>query len=822
MAFFRRAFFIALAVLLLGSMMISGLLYAQSKQELSHYIADRQIFMARDIATRLDMHLSSLREYMRLQATSRVIKRLIVNPKESPIDALADLTHHLRGMVHVMEDVALFAVLDQSGTVVFSTDSSMIGQDLSSASYFGQDLWTMSLMDVGESLLTGRASIMMTEPVLRASEAVGAVLVVLDLKDLSRQLLNTDGTGRKLLVFDKSGRVILSPEPAQILSKPFEENPIPDDIYKTRAGALDIMLDGTLFSAAFSHVGWNSWSVMVLQEQEQTHMPLRRMLAKTVAINGIILLALGVIVALLRRRLLRMLDLEEIRRGAYEAGQDLYAVLQDDQLVETSKIWQQFFHLGTLEELSTNLHTLYPVTQPGGENSAELRTQKEREAMEQGITRFEFMLQAKDDELAPCEVTLVRITYHRKPALLILIHDLRHHKKNEMALREAKEQAESASRAKTDFLTNMSHEIRTPMNAVLGYAHLCLASGLNDEQRRMMLKLQAAAMGLLAILNDILDIAKIEAGKLEVEQVPFSLTEVIMTQQQLHSPITESKNLHFLVRIDDRAPDMVIGDSVRLQQVLTNLISNAIKFTSTGEVQLDLKRLEDTPTSSTLHFAVSDTGIGMTPEQCGRVFDTFIQADSSTTRKHGGTGLGLPISRQLVQLMGGEDLYVSSTLNVGSIFSFTLTLPKAEESTEFLSERQSDIEELPLLGVRVLLAEDNEMNQDIAISLLEGAGAGVRLAVNGEEAVRMVQEEPFDLVLMDLLMPVMDGLTATKHIREIGKGRPELSVLPIIAMTANAMAEDRNRSMLAGMDGHITKPVDPKTLLTLLKEVCGI
>ena len=822
MAFFRRAFFIALGVLLLGIMMISGLLYTQSKQELSHYIADRQIFMARDIATRLDMHLSSLREYMRLQATSKVIKRLIVQPEASPIDELADLTHHLRGMVHVMEDVALFAVLDRSGGVVFSTDSGMIGQDLSSSNFFGQDLWTMSLMSAGKSLLTGRASIIMTEPVLRGNEAIGAILAVLDLEDLSRQLLNIDGAGRKVLIFDESGKIILSPDPAQVLSKPFDKNPIPDDIYKNRIGALDIMLDGTLFSAAFSHVGWNSWSVMVLQDQEQAHLPLRRMLFKTLAVNGVLLLALGVIVALLRRRLLRMLDLEEIRRGAYEAGQDLYAVLQDDHIVEVSKTWPKFFHVGSLEELNANLHRLYPLTQPDGGNSAELRTQREREAMEQGMARFEFMLQTKDDELAPCEITLVRITYHRKPALLVLIHDLRHQKKNEMALREAKEQAESASKAKTDFLTNMSHEIRTPMNAVLGYAHLCLASGLNDEQRRMMLKLQAAAMGLLAILNDILDIAKIEAGKLEVEQVPFSLTEVIMTQQQLHSPITESKNLHFLVRIDDRAPDMVIGDSVRLQQVLTNLISNAIKFTSEGEVQLELNRLEDTPTSSTLHFAVSDTGIGMTPEQCGRVFDTFIQADSSTTRKHGGTGLGLPISRQLVQLMGGEDLYVSSTPNVGSIFSFTLTLPKAEESTEFLSDRQSDIEELPLLGVRVLLTEDNEMNQDIAISLLEGAGAEVRLAVNGEEAVRMVQEEPFDLVLMDILMPVMDGLTAAKHIREIGKDQPELSILPIIAMTANAMAEDRNRSILAGMDGHITKPVDPKALLTVLKEVCGI
>jgi signal transduction histidine kinase len=401
-----------------------------------------------------------------------------------------------------------------------------------------------------------------------------------------------------------------------------------------------------------------------------------------------------------------------------------------------------------------------------------------------------------------------------------MARDLREQQQNEQVLREAKEQAESASLAKTQFLANMSHEIRTPLDAVLGYAHLLLREPMSNEQRAMLLKLQISARSLLAILNDILDVAKIEMGKLELEHVEFSLTEIIMMQQQLHIPVADKKGLAFLISIADDLPDMLVGDPMRVQQILTNLISNAMKFTPSGEVELDIKRTSWTETTETLDFSVRDTGIGMTPEQAARVFDAFTQADSSTSREFGGTGLGLSICRDLVHQMGG-DLQVRSEVGEGSTFFFTLTFPRAGNQEPRVSKRNNN-EELTLLGVRILLVEDNEFSQEVAVTMLSEEGAEVRLAANGEEAVRMVQEEPFDVVLMDILMPVMDGLTATRTIRELAATHPRLGTMPIIAMTASALTEDRNRSILAGMNGHINQPVDPKDLVNILRELCGI
>ncbi len=822
MAFFTRAFLLAVSIVLLVTMIISGLIYRQSERELSRYIADRQIYTARDIANRLDTHLASLREYMRLQTTSEAVRRLLSLPESALGDDLATVSHHLRGLYHAMDDVYMFMVLDSEGEVAFSTNTRVYGEDFAYLNEFVQGMRGVGLLDTRVSRTSGRPAALMSEPVMVGGKPVGVMIAVLDLARLARNLLHDDRVGRDAMVLAPSGRIMLDEDASRLFSTGLAPG-IMAEIREQRQGVIEFSFDGKAVSCAFAPVGWNGWSVVVLQDQALAYAPIQRMFFKTIAINAIcILLALAVIALLLRGRFARILDLEEIRRAAYEAGQDLYAVFQDGNMVEFSDRWTSFFRVDSVSELTSDRHLFYPPEQPEGGASADMLRSKEAEAFDSGKTRFEFVFQDADATPLPCEITLVRISYRRRPALLALIRDLRHQKKNEMALREAKEQAESANQAKTDFLTNMSHEIRTPMNAVLGYVHLCLSSGLTEEQQKMMHKLQAAAMGLLAILNDILDIAKIEAGKLEIEQVPFSLTEVIMTQQQLHSPVTETKGLDFLVRIDDAVPDMLIGDSVRLQQVLTNLISNAVKFTSEGEVELETCCEDETDQTVRLYFAVRDTGIGMTPEQCGRIFETFIQADTSTTRKYGGTGLGLPISRQLVRLMGGDDLHVCSESGVGSIFSFTLSFPKAEVQEEDPASRFEETEELPLLGVRILLAEDNELNQDIAISLLEGAGAQVRLAVNGAEAVRMVQEESFDLVLMDILMPVMDGLAAAQRIRELGREQPELNTLPIIAMTANAMAEDRSRSILAGMDGHVTKPVEPKALLALLKEVCGL
>ena len=823
MSVFTRAFVLAVAGIVLMAAVVGGIFYRYSDVALRRSAAERQLGVATEIAHRVDTHLIFLQETMRLHATSEAVRRLVLPEERLRGDARASVAHHLRGLIHAMDDLDAFVLIDRDGIVAFSTNNRVLGQNFADRDYYVYGMRGISTVLPPRLSMYGKPSIYMVESVVVDGKPSGVLVAVLDLTAMSRQAFPHGKGDATALVLDRNGRVVLDADPKRLMHTLDANQQGVEQITSLRRGTAEIEWDGKAQIAAFAPVGWHGWFVAVLEDFAIVDAPLRRMLLTT---SGLFLGGVAVAVLagwlLLRRRIARLQDLEELRRGAYEASDDLYCILIGNEMVECSERCIEFFGVDSKETFSRRWEAFSPNVQPGGEASVDTRLRNIETALRDGISHTEYVFHDARGNALPCEVTLVRITYRKQQALLALFRDVRKQKQHEAALREAKEQAESANQAKTDFLTNMSHEIRTPMNAVLGYAHLCLQSELTEEQRQMIRKLQAAAMGLLAILNDILDIAKIEAGKMELEEVPFSLTDIVMTQQQLHSPVTDAKNLDFLVRIDDDIPDMLMGDPVRLQQVLTNLISNAIKFTKEGSIDLTVRCEGQTDRDVTLFFSVRDSGIGMTPGQCSKIFDTFIQADSSTTRKYGGTGLGLPISQELVRLMGGDELAVTSEPGHGSVFFFTLTLPKAEEQERVYVSERHDEEELPLLGVRILLAEDNELNQEIAISLLEMAGAAVRLAENGEEAVRMVQEEPFDLVLMDILMPVMDGYEAARRIRKLGAEQPELAALPIIAMTANAMAEDRTRSLEAGMDAHIAKPVEPKTLLSVLKSVCGL
>ncbi len=410
----------------------------------------------------------------------------------------------------------------------------------------------------------------------------------------------------------------------------------------------------------------------------------------------------------------------------------------------------------------------------------------------------------------PCEVTHLPISFHGQPCILSYIRDLTEQKKNEEALLLAKEQAEVATKAKSEFLARMSHEIRTPMNGVLGLTHIALASSPAPRQRELLSKIQSSAQLLLGIINDILDFSKIEDGKLELDYSPFSFPQVLSTITDLLSAQAEKKGLQFLVRYDAEQFDAVVlhGDYLRLTQVLLNLCGNAIKFTEKGAVTLSLHAVEDTAVYLTMEFRVEDTGIGLTEAQITRLFKPFSQADSSTTRKHGGTGLGLMISKLLVELMGGN-ITTTSTPGQGSVFSFTVQFERLgrTEAAATLPEEHADA---VLVGKRVLIAEDNEINQEIIQSLLEDMGLQVTLANNGQEALDLLQANDFDCIFLDIQMPVMDGLTAAREIRL--RGRETVRNLPIIAMTAHAMQEDIEKSMSAGMNDHLTKPIDVAAL----------
>jgi len=403
--------------------------------------------------------------------------------------------------------------------------------------------------------------------------------------------------------------------------------------------------------------------------------------------------------------------------------------------------------------------------------------------------------------------------------LLYKVTDISQRKQFESEIIKARDLAEAATAAKSEFLATMSHEIRTPMNGVLGMTNIMMQSSLDENQREYLNTIKNSGESLLELLNDILDFSKIESGKMQIEKRSFMLPELVQDAFNLLESNAKKKGLEFKLNFIGPLPSDIIGDSTKIRQVLLNLVGNAIKFTHTGSVNLSIERHADT---DFLEFAISDTGIGIDADEINRLFQSFTQLDSSTTRKFGGTGLGLAICKNLVELMGGQ-IWVESTKDKGSIFYFNIPCVVDNESNRSLQVVPEAIQvhpndELELSDLRVLLAEDNIVNQQVGSLILKSMGVEVTVVENGKEVQRALRNQEFDVILMDIHMPEMDGIEAAEWVRSQHK----FDALQIIALTANAFDEDRNRCINCGMNAFLTKPMNPDELKEILLNITRI
>ncbi len=503
---------------------------------------------------------------------------------------------------------------------------------------------------------------------------------------------------------------------------------------------------------------------------------------------------------------------------------------KDDRIVSWNKFTEQLLRMEKKDLYGQHISTLYPPEEWRKIEEDYKEKSKRHYQVETKVLRKNG--QPLDVDFS---VNFLKDSSGKISGAVGMIQDITEKKKATQMLLDAKLAAEEASTAKSMFLANMSHEVRTPMNAIIGMIDMTLDTNLDEEQRDNLNTAKDAADNLLSLLNDILDLSRVESGKINLENIDFSLANVIRSVHKGLLVLARKKNLDLLIDIGEGVPEMIQGDPVRLRQIIINLVNNAIKFTSKGHVKISVHKLADMGEECQLQFAVEDTGIGIPQDKLAAIFDPFTQADDSTTRRFGGTGLGLAISKRLVEMMGGR-IWVESEEGKGSTFYFTgvFTIRKKKglkpirvgSPSQKEEGKEKPLRPRPVLKpisipkttkIRILLAEDNLVNQKIAVKMLEKQGYVVTAVNNGEEALKALEEKEYDVVLMDVQMPIMDGLEATRRIRE--QETETGTHIPIVAMTAHAMEGDDQKCLAVGMDDYVSKPIDRTKLFSIIEEI---
>lgn len=517
------------------------------------------------------------------------------------------------------------------------------------------------------------------------------------------------------------------------------------------------------------------------------------------------------------------IESEERLRQIFENSPDAVLVIdRKGQIITANARACTFVKMKKQEILTKRIHDLAP---PAGREEVDSNMNKWFSGK---LSHRESESMASDGSVFPIEMTGALQTFRGKQVLQLHIRDitLRREAEEKMTMarkmaENAKEMAERAraiaehaSKAKSEFLANMSHEIRTPLNGIVGMAQLMVDTDLDEEQDNCVDTIMQSTTGLLQIINHVLDISTIEAGQMEVKDNTIDLHEICEQLQRKLQPLADQNKLKLTCKCQETVPFFMIGDGGLIRQVLENLIENALKFTHKGSVALNIECHKKSTDGAELYFQIIDTGIGIAKEKHSIIFDKFMQTDSSSKRLYGGTGLGLAISKQLVELMGGKIGLISST-GRGSTFFFNLTLPQASHPAAICLEEKEEVNTHVKPGLKILLAEDNPVNQKVASAILNKAGCEVDTVENGQDAIQKVRFKQYDIILMDCQMPVMDGFDATTRIRAMQE--PTCNTT-IIAITAHAMKDDKQKCIDGGMDDYISKPVNRQELINLINK----